>query len=155
MDPAQPATIPAPPKPLKGPDTLRGAVRNRVADRITTGSWEPVAAKGSTTGVSLAKSPKVLKITVADGKDKGKTSSSIYSVAGNTFKRCSMRGDLPKDFEIRQGQDHLIREDGPMLQHSFDGRITEREQEIDPALLKDSAQLHRVVKGVEQRTRSK
>ena len=50
------------------------------------------------------KSPKVLKMTVAEGKGKGESSSAIYDVEGDTWKQCVMKGKLPKDFEIRQGQ---------------------------------------------------
>jgi uncharacterized protein (TIGR03067 family) len=51
------------------------------------------------------KTPKVYTMTSLEGKDKGKASSGIYSLDGDTLRMCSQREGLPRDFTITQGQD--------------------------------------------------
>jgi uncharacterized protein (TIGR03067 family) len=52
-----------------------------------------------------SKSPAVYTQTTRDGQNKGKTTTGIYSLDGDTLRLCSKKKGLPTDFTITEGQD--------------------------------------------------
>jgi uncharacterized protein (TIGR03067 family) len=52
-----------------------------------------------------SKKPAAYERTALDGKDKGKTTTGIYKIDGDTLLMCSKKEGLPTDFAITQGKE--------------------------------------------------